>query len=66
MIEKEALKAEELQKQLEEAHEKNKYHEELLESKASEIHSLSMFVSKMLKEHFFDYESHSVTQPPLE
>ena len=66
LIEKEALKVEELQKQLDEAHAKNKYHEELLESKASEIQSLSMFVSKMLKEHFFDYESHSVTQPPLE
>lgn len=25
-----------------------------------------MFVSKMLKEHFMDYESHTVTQPPLQ
>ena len=25
-----------------------------------------MFVSKMLKEHFLDYESHTVTQPPLQ
>lgn len=25
-----------------------------------------MLVSKMLKEHFLDYESHTVTQPPLQ
>ena len=25
-----------------------------------------MLVSKMLKEHFMDYESHTVTQPPLQ
>ena len=66
LIEKEVSKVEQLQKQLEEAHAKNKYHEELLEAKASDVQSLSMFVSKMLKEHFMDYESHSVTQPPLQ
>ena len=29
------------------------------------MQQLSIFVSKMLKEHFMDYESHTVTQPPL-
>ena len=65
LIEKEVARAEALQKQLEEAKAKNQYHEELLEAKATDIQNLSMLVSKMLKEHFMDYESHTVTQPPL-
>ena len=59
-------RADALQKQLQEAHAKNQYHEELLEAKATDIQNLSMLVSKMLKEHFMDYESHTVTQPPLQ
>ena len=59
-------RADALQKQLQEAHAKNQYHEELLEAKAMDIQNLSMLVSKMLKEHFMDYESHTVTQPPLQ
>ena len=66
LIEKEVARAEALQKQLEEAQAKNQYHEELLEAKATDIQNLSMLVSKMLKEHFMDYESHTVTQPPLQ
>ena len=58
-------RADDLQRQLEEAKAKNQYHEELLEAKASDVQQLSIFVSKMLKEHFMDYESHTVTQPPL-
>jgi len=37
LIEKEVDKVEELQKQLDEANAKNKYHEELLEAKATDI-----------------------------
>ena len=37
-----------------------------MEAKATDIQNLSMLVSKMLKEHFMDYESHTVTQPPLQ
>lgn len=66
LIEKEVARSEALQKQLEEAQAKNQYHEELLEAKATDIQNLSMLVSKMLKEHFMDYESHTVTQPPLQ
>lgn len=66
LIEKEHDRVEQLEKQLAEAHAKNKYHEELLEAKAIDVQNLSIFVSKMLKEHFMDYESHTVTQPPLE
>ena len=66
LFEKEVSKVEALQKQLDEAHAKNKYHEELLEAKATDIQNLSIFVSKMLKEHFMDYESHTITQPPLQ
>lgn len=66
LIEREASKVEELQKKLEEAHEQNKYQEELLGGKAEEFQTMSIFVSKMLKEHFMDYESHSLTQPPIE
>ena len=61
LIEKEVARADALQKQLQEAHAKNQYHEELLEAKAMDIQNLSMLVSKMLKEHFMDYESHTVT-----
>ena len=66
LIEKEVARADALQKQLEEAHAMNQYHEEVLEAKATDIQNLSMLVSKMLKEHFMDYESHTVTQPPLQ
>ena len=66
LIEKEAAKVEELQKKLEEANAKNQYQQELLEAKASDVQTMSIFVSKMLKEHFLDYESHSVTQPALQ
>jgi len=66
LLEKEVARVEDLQRQLEEARVRNKYHEELLEAKASEIQNLSVFVSKMLKEHFMDYESHSIAQPALE
>lgn len=29
------------------------------------MQELSIFVSKMIKDHFMDYESHTVTQPPI-
>jgi len=66
LIDTEVSNSELLQKKLEEAEEKNRQLEELLEQKATDSQNISIFVSKILKEHFLDYESHTVTQPALE
>jgi chromosome segregation ATPase len=66
MIERECKRVEKLTSQVEELALKNRQLEELLEQRATEAQQMSVGVSKMLKDFFGDYESHSVTQPSLQ
>lgn len=65
LIERNYEQAEIMAEQLRQLELKNRQLEELLEQRASETQQLSISVSKMLKEHFGDYQSHSITQPTL-
>lgn len=65
LIEQQYSNAERMTQHLEELTLKNRQLEELLEQRATETQKMSIDVSKMIRDHFNDYESHSITAPSL-